>query len=84
MFEPQFTYTDKIVNYIAEIASAKEVISNAKIIPLYDTQLKQEALIRFSHYSTSIEGNPLNLDEVETLIKNNQEPTTKAEREVLN
>ena len=45
MFEPQFTYTDKIVNYIAEIASAKEVISNAKIIPLYDTQLKQEALI---------------------------------------
>lgn len=84
MFEPQFTYTDKIVNYIAEIASAKEVINNAKIIPLYDTQLKQEALIRSSHYSTSIEGNPLNLDEVETLIKNNQEPTTKAEREVLN
>ena len=36
MFEPQFTYTDKIVNYIAKIASAKEVISNAKIIPLYD------------------------------------------------
>ena len=84
MFEPQFTYTDKIVKYIAEIASAKEVISNAKIISLYDTQLKQDALIRSSHYSTSIEGNPLNLDEVETLIKNNQEPTTKAEQEVLN
>ena len=84
MFEPQFTYTDKIVNYIAKIASAKEVISNAKIIPLYDTKLKQDALIRSSHYSTSIEGNPLNLDEVKTLIKNNQKPTTKAEQEVLN
>ena len=60
MFEPQFTYTDKIVNYIAKIASAT------------------------SHYSTSIEGNPLNLDEVKTLIKNNQKPTTKAEQEVLN
>lgn len=84
MFEPKFTYTDKIVNYIAEIASAKEVIRNAKIIPLYDAKLKQDALIRSSHYSTSIEGNPLNLDEVETLIKNNQEPTTKAEQEVLN
>ena len=34
--------------------------------------------------STSIEGNPLNLDEVETLIRNNQKPTTKAEQEVLN
>ena len=63
MFEPQFTYTDKIVNYIAEIASAKEVISNAKIIPLYDTQLKQEALIRSSHYSTSIEGKSRNINQ---------------------
>ena len=84
MFEPQFTYTNKIVNYIAKIASAIEVINNAKIIPLYDTKLKQDALIRSSHYSTSIEGNPLNLDEVITLISNNQEPTTKAEQEVLN
>lgn len=84
MFEPKFTYTDKIVNYIAKIASAKEVISNAKIIPLYAAKLKQDALIRSSHYSTSIEGNPLNLDEVKTLINNNQEPTTKAEQEVLN
>ena len=84
MFEPKFTYTNKIVNYIAKIASAKEVISNAKIIPLYDTKLKQDALIRSSHYSTSIEGNPLNLDEVKTLINNNEKPTTKAEQEVLN
>ena len=84
MFEPQFRYTDKIVNYIAEIASAKEIISNAKIIPLYDTKLKQDALIKSSHYSTSIEGNPLNLEEVKTLINNNQKPTTKAEQEVLN
>lgn len=84
MFEPKFTYTNKIVNYIAKIASAKEVIINAKIIPLYDTQLKQDALIKSSHHSTSIEGNPLNLDEVKTLINNNQKPTTKAEQEVLN
>ncbi len=84
MFEPKFTYTNKIVNYIAKIASAKEIIANAKIIPLYDTKLKQDALIKSSHYSTSIEGNPLNLDEVKTLINNNQEPSTKAEQEVLN
>ena len=84
MFEPQFRYTEKIVNYIAKIASAKEIISNAKIIPVYDTQLKQDALIKSSHYSTSIEGNPLNLDEVKTLINNNQKPTTKAEKEVIN
>ena len=84
MFEPQFKYTDKIVKYIAQIASAKEIISNAKIIPLYDTKLKRDALIKSSYYSTSIEGNPLNLEEVKTLINNNQKPTTKAEQEVLN
>ena len=83
MFEPKFTYTDKIVNYIAEIASAKEVISNAKIIPVYDTKLKQDALIRSSHYSTSIEGNPLNLDEVETLIKNNQKLKLKLTKLII-
>ena len=77
MFEPKFTYTDKIVNYIAEIASAKEVISNAKIIPLYDTKLKQDALIRSSHYSTSIEGNPLNLDEVKLLAETQFYPYIK-------
>ncbi len=84
MFEPKFTYTNKIVNYIAKIASAIEIINNAKIIPLYDTKLKQDALIKSTHYSTSIEGNPLNLDEVKTLISENQKPTTKAEQEVLN
>ena len=46
--------------------------------------MKQDALIKSSHYSTSIEGNPLNLEEVKTLINNNQKPTTKAEQEVLN
>ena len=50
----------------------------------YSHYLKQDALIRSSHYSTSIEGNPLNLDEVKTLINNNEKPTTKAEQEVLN
>ena len=84
MFKPEFTYTHKIVNHIARIASAIELINNAKIIPSYDTKLKQDALIKSSHYSTSIEGNPLNLEEVTTLIKNNQKPTSKAEQEVLN
>ena len=84
MFEPQFKNTNKIVKYIADIASAKEVISNAKIIPQYDNKLKHDALIRSSHYSTSIEGNPLNLNEVKTLINNKQKATTKAEQEVLN
>ena len=84
MFEPQFTYTEKIVNCIAKIASARQIIADARIFPLYAAKLKQEALIRSSHYSTSIEGNPLNLDEVKTLINNNQQPTTKAEQEVLN
>ena len=83
MFEPQFTYTDKIVNYIAKIVSANETIRNSKIISLYADKLKQDALINSSHHSTSIEGNLLTLNEVKTVITNNK-ATNKAEQEVLN
>ena len=84
MFEAEFTYTHKIVRYIGEIASANEVICNAKIINVYDGDLKEDALIRSSHYSTSMEGNTLNLDEVRSLIKNNKKVTSKEEERVLN
>lgn len=84
MFKPRFTYTHRIVNYIAKIASARQAISDAKIIPVYADRLKQDALIKSSHYSTSIEANPLKLDEVKTLIMDEKRATTKAEQEVLN
>ena len=46
MFEPQFTYTDKIVNYIEEIASAKEVKmcirDSQKALECYEVLIKNK------------------------------------------
>ena len=67
MFKPKFEYDRKIVNNLVEITSAREIILNAYLIPKWDISLRREALIRATHASTSIEGNPLTLEEVNRL-----------------
>ncbi|MCC7554321.1 MAG: Fic family protein [Methanobacteriaceae archaeon] len=86
MYEPNFNYTQDIVNNLIKIESAKEIINNAKIIPSYDLLLKNKAIIETTYNSTSIEGNILNLKQVENLYNSNQKINniSKSEKEVLN
>lgn len=85
MFKPHFTYTNKIVNNLAEIASAREVILNSYLVPKWEVSLRREALIRATHASTAIEGNPLTLEEVSALAQGRKVTATrKAKQEVLN
>ena len=85
MFNPNFRYTTKIVNNLVEIQSIKDFITNSPLILETEVSLKRDALLRSAHHSTAIEGNPLTLNQVETLFKstliNSQK---KAEQEVLN
>lgn len=85
MYEVKFEYTRKIVNYIAEISSTRETILNAQIIPKYDLLLKNNAIIQSSHNSTSIEGNPLSINEVKKLFEGEKLAVPeKSKKEVLN
>jgi Fic family protein len=85
MFKPQFNYTNKIVNNLVEIASAREVILKSYLIPRWEVSLRREALIRATHASTAIEGNPLTLEEVSNLAQGRKVTATrKAKQEVLN
>ncbi|MEO0095921.1 MAG: Fic family protein [candidate division WOR-3 bacterium] len=85
MFEPKFNYTNKIVNNLVAIASAREVILNAFLVPKWEVSIRREALIRASHSSTAIEGNPLTLEEVSQLAQGRKiTATRKAKQEVLN
>lgn len=68
MLRPNFKLTNKILNSIAEISAAREIILNAPILPQGDIKLKKEAILKRAHHSTSIEGNPLTFEEVEALI----------------
>lgn len=85
MFKPNFKYTHKIVNDLIEITSAREVILNAYLVPKWEVSLRRDALIRATHASTSIEGNPLTLEEVSKLAQGRKVTATrKAKQEVLN
>jgi len=67
MFKPQYTLTDKIVGMLTAIAEVKAAIERAKLLPKQELRLRRQALIRMTHSSTHIEGNQLNLHQVEAV-----------------
>lgn len=67
MFRPNFRYTNKIVKNLGLIAEARAVILNAPLVPKWEVSLRREALLRSTHSSTAIEGNPLSFEEVSAL-----------------
>lgn len=69
MFNPKYQFTNKILNMLTAIAEAKSVIEHAKILPKQELKLRRQALIRMTHASTKIEGNALNIHQVEAIAK---------------
>ena len=85
MFDPNFKYTNKIVNNLVEIASSREIILNSYLVPKWEVSLRRDAIIKAAHASTAIEGNPLTLEEVSQLAQGRKVTATrKAQQEVLN
>jgi len=67
MFSPVFTINNKILKNIGAIEAAKAIIDEAPLIPAYEKQFQQEAVVRTVHYGTRIEGNDLTYQEVARL-----------------
>src|SRR3989338_9121036 len=67
MFNPRYKLTDKILGDLTAIAEAKGIIDRAKILPQQELRLRRQAIIRMTHHSTEIEGNKLNMQQVEAL-----------------
>ncbi|MBI4040753.1 MAG: Fic family protein [Deltaproteobacteria bacterium] len=85
MFKPNFKITDKILHHLTEIAVAREIIENARLVPKWEISLRREALIRAVHSSTHIEGNTLSLEEVSQLALGREiSAIRKDKQEVLN
>ncbi|MCX6767029.1 MAG: Fic family protein [Candidatus Moranbacteria bacterium] len=70
MLKPQYKLTNKIVKNLTDIAEAKGLIEKAKLLPRQELRLKRQAMIRMSHSSTAIEGNVLDIRQVEALYAN--------------
>ncbi len=70
MFNPKYKITNKIVSMLTSIAESKAVVDRAKLLPKNEIRLRRQALIRMTHSSTEIEGNILNIRQVEELLAN--------------
>lgn len=84
MFTPKISYTPRIVNELAKIERLYGQLTGQPLIPSLALKLTEENQILSTHYSTSIEGNPLSEIDVTNIILNDQIPVTKSEREVTN
>ena len=84
-FNPKYTITDRILNNLTTITSAREVIEQAYLVPKWEAKLRRQALLHNTHSSTAIEGNKLSLEQVESLADGKDVvATNKDKREVLN
>ena len=68
MYQPRFIITNKILKNIGSIEASKEVIDNAPLLPYFEKEFREDALVRSVHYGTHIEGNELNLSEAEKVL----------------
>ncbi len=60
-FKPKYTITEKILNNLTLIASVREVVEQAHLVPKWEASLRRQAKLRNTHSSTAIEGNNLTL-----------------------
>jgi len=68
MFTPEYTITNKILNHIAKIEAAEEMIRNAPILPLWEKEFRDDAVVRSVYHGTHIEGNQLQMDEAKNIL----------------
>jgi Fic family protein len=68
-FKPSFSITNRILNDIAKIEAAREVILSAPLIPKYEVSFRREAMARTVYHATHIEGNPLEAETVKRIVE---------------
>ncbi len=68
MFNPSFAISNKILTHISKIEAAGEVIRHAPLLPLWEKQFKEDAIVRAVHHGTHIEGNMLDKNEAKDVL----------------
>ncbi len=69
MFSPKFQITNRILTNISKIEAVEEVIRHAPILPLWEKEFREDAIVRSVYHGTHIEGNMLHKDEALSVLK---------------
>ena len=83
-FNLKWNYTNKLVNDLLKINRAKEVVDLLELPVSIEEEIKKETIAKRVHYSTKIEGNKLNLNEVKEVIEKTFESHERNVLEVRN
>ncbi len=67
-FDPPYTITPKITKDLMRIEATKEKVLHLPLTPTVLSSLRETARLYTTHYSTMIEGNRLNPDQVEEVL----------------
>jgi hypothetical protein len=78
LFNPNYKITDKILNNLTTITSAREVIEQTHLTSKWEAKLRRDALLRSVHASTALAGNKLSFKQVEALYAQRKKPKNKA------
>lgn len=85
MYQPKFTITNKILKNVGSIEASKEIIDKAPLLPYYEKEFQQNAIVRSVHYGTHIEGNELNLSQAEKVLSGQEVAARERDvQEVIN
>ncbi len=68
MYIPAFSINNDILQNISKTEASRAIINSAPLVPAYEKQFQQEAIIRTVHYGTRIEGNDLTYQEVQKIV----------------
>lgn len=70
-YTPKYQITNPILKNVGAIDSAREVITSAPLVPAWERRFQTEARTKIIHHGTHLEGNDLNLEEVEEVLDKN-------------
>lgn len=85
MYQPKFSYTHKIVKALISIERSRAVVEMLPLPADVEKDLRTSAKIKMAHYSTRIEGNPLDFEEASLVVRGERDRKgVKAEQEVRN
>ncbi len=68
MYQPKYHITNKLLALVGSVDAAREVITTAPLIPAWERKFQNEARIRTIHHGTHLEGNNLDIDQVQQIV----------------
>ena len=85
-YQPVFKISDQVRRYLQDIERLRSTITSGHILPSIEASVRHRASVESVHSSTSIEGNPLDINQVRAVISSDRILTKQeyAEIEVCN